>query len=158
MPIVTTLLGAVLGVMIGRGFDAAIAGGFVGLIAGLVFNSWRKSRAAARLPAAAPFAGADADPFLLLDPRVAERMQAMERRIAALEAALRGSQRSRACSPARREAALPLRPQRRPRRSVSDARGPQKRCRPLDAPAASTPTRALARSAPSRRCNRTRPP
>ena len=59
------------------------------LIAGLVFNSWRKTRAAAPLPAAAPFAGADADPFLLLDPRVAERMQAMERRIAALEAALR---------------------------------------------------------------------
>jgi len=56
MPIVTTLLGVVVGMMIGRGLDAALAGGFVGLIAGLVFNSWRKTRAAARLPAAAPFA------------------------------------------------------------------------------------------------------
>ena len=35
------------------GFDAALAGGFIGLIAGLVFNSWRKSRAARREPAAA---------------------------------------------------------------------------------------------------------
>ena len=109
MPIVTTLLGVVVGMMIGRGLDAALAGGFVGLIAGLVFNSWRKTRAAARLPAAAPFAGADADPFLLLDPRVAERMHAMERRIAALESALRTTTVA-GVLPAGVEAALPAAP------------------------------------------------
>ena len=109
MPIVTTLLGVVVGMMIGRGLDAALAGGFVGLIAGLVFNSWRKTRAAARLPAAAPFAGADADPFLLLDPRVAERMQTMERRIAALESALRTTTVA-GVLPAGVEAALPAVP------------------------------------------------
>jgi uncharacterized membrane protein len=89
MPIVTTLLGVVLGMTIGRGVDAALAGGFVGLIAGLVFNSWRNARAAARAPAPVPFPDSDTDPFLLLDPRVAERMHAMERRIAALESAVR---------------------------------------------------------------------
>jgi uncharacterized membrane protein len=92
MPIVTTLVGAVLGMILGRGFDGAFAGGFVGFIAGLVFNSWRKSRSAATSRASARARGAEAtDPFLLLDPRVAERMQSMERRIAALEAALRGA-------------------------------------------------------------------
>jgi uncharacterized membrane protein len=88
VPIVTTLLGVVLGLAFGHGVDAALAGGFIGLIAGLVVNAWRKSRAAAH-GAAAPQRDADADPFLALDPRIAERIQAMERRIAALEAALR---------------------------------------------------------------------
>src|SRR6476469_6137043 len=124
MPIVTTLLGVVVGMMIRRGLDVALAGGFVGLIAGLVFNSWRKTRAAARLPAAAPFPGADADPFLLLDPRVAEQMHAMERRIAPQRSrrrCLRGWKRS---CPLRG-----LRPQRMWRRPVQDAPSPQKPCR-----------------------------
>ena len=92
MPLLTLLIGAVLGAMLGRGFDAIITGGFIGLIAGLVFNSWRKSRAARREPAAArAIAGSDPlDPLTLLDPRVAERLRAMERRINVLEAALRG--------------------------------------------------------------------
>jgi uncharacterized membrane protein len=92
MPIVTTLVGALLGAMLGRGLDAAVAGAFIGFIAGLVFNSWRKSRNAGTARASTSARDADAtDPFLLLDPRVAERMQAMERRITALEAALRGA-------------------------------------------------------------------
>ena len=87
MPLLTTVLGAVLGAMLGHGFDAAVGGGFIGLIAGLVFNSWRKSRT----PRAAPLDAADGDPLASLDPRVAERLRAMERRIATLEEALRGA-------------------------------------------------------------------
>ena len=84
MPILTTLAGAVLGAMLGHGFEPTLAGGFIGLIAGLVINSWRRSRAPAR---AAGDASADAEDALrMLDARVAERLLAMERRIAALEA------------------------------------------------------------------------
>ena len=135
MPIVTTLLGVVVGMMIGRGLDAALAGGFVGLIAGLVFNSWRKTRAAARLPAAAPFAGADADPFLLLDPRVAERMQTMERRIAALESALRTTTVA-GVLPASVEAALPAVPAAEVATLGLGRTRPAEAMQPLDAPAA----------------------
>lgn len=135
MPIVTTLLGVVVGMMIGRGLDAALAGGFVGLIAGLVFNSWRKTRAAARLPAAAPLAGADADPFLLLDPRVAERMQAMERRIAALESALRITTIA-GVLPAGVEAALPAAPAAEAATRGLGRTPPAEAMPPLDAPAA----------------------
>ena len=91
MPLLAMLAGAVLGGMLGRGFDAIVAGGFIGLIAGLVVNSWRKSRAALRSGAAAITAAEADDPLALLDPRVAERLRAMERRIATLEASLRGA-------------------------------------------------------------------
>ena len=87
MPLLTTVVGAVLGAMLGHGFDAAVGGGFVGLIAGLVFSSWRKGRASR----AAPLAAAAADPLASLDPRVAERLRAMERRIATLEQAVRAA-------------------------------------------------------------------
>jgi uncharacterized membrane protein len=91
MPLLTTLIGAVLGAGLGRGFDAMIAGGFIGLIAGLVFSAWRKSRGMPQAGASASGAtsAATLDPLALLDPRVAERIRAMERRIATLEAALR---------------------------------------------------------------------
>ena len=102
MPLITTLIGAVLGAWLGRGFDAVITGGFIGLIAGLVFNAWRKSRTAPQAIAGA-VATAAFDPLALLDPRVAERIRAMERRIASLEAALRGA-------PAAGEAPLPVAP------------------------------------------------
>ena len=87
MPLLTTVIGAVLGAMLGHGFDAIVGGGFIGLIAGLVFNSWRRNRG----PRAAPLAAADADPLASLDPRVAERLRTMERRIATLEKALQGA-------------------------------------------------------------------
>src|SRR6478672_1776850 len=87
MPLLTTVVGAVLGAMLGHGFDAVAGGGFVGLIAGLVFSSWRKGRASR----AAPLAAAEADPLASLDPRVAERLRAMERRIATLEQAVRAA-------------------------------------------------------------------
>jgi len=87
MPLLTTLLGALLGAVLGRGFDGAIAGGFIGLIAGLVLNSWRKNRRAEQKLATSPASGASdgSDALSLLDPRVAERLRAMERRIETLE-------------------------------------------------------------------------
>lgn len=92
MPLLTTLVGAVLGGLIGHGFDAVVAGGFIGLIGGLVFNAWRKGRAARHgAVATATAAPGASDALALLDPRVAERLRAMERRIAALEAALPAS-------------------------------------------------------------------
>ena len=87
MPWFGLLIGAVLGGLMGGRLEAAVAGGFIGLVAGLVLNALRKSRAA---PVAAP-AVADADALSLLDPRVAERLRAMERRIATLENALGGA-------------------------------------------------------------------
>jgi uncharacterized membrane protein len=98
MPWFTLLIGAVLGGLLGGRFETAVAGGFIGLVVGLVLNASRKSRVA---PAAAPHV-ADADPFSLIDPRVAERLRAMERRIATLEAM------PRPAAPATVEAALPL--------------------------------------------------
>jgi predicted membrane protein DUF2339 len=87
MPLLTTLVGAMLGVVLGRGFDGAVAGGFIGLIAGLVFDSWRKNRRAGRKASATAATGADdgIDALALLDPRVAERVRALERRIETLE-------------------------------------------------------------------------
>ncbi|HSC98280.1 MAG TPA: DUF2339 domain-containing protein [Casimicrobiaceae bacterium] len=87
MPLLTTLLGALLGAVLGRGFDGAVSGGFIGLIAGLVLNAWRKNRRPQEKPAAslAASAGDGSDALLLLDPRVAERLRAMERRIETLE-------------------------------------------------------------------------
>jgi uncharacterized membrane protein len=103
VPWLTLVAGAVLGAMLGHGIDAIVAGGFIGLVAGLVLNSWRKARAASK-SGAAPLAAADVshadDPFALLDPRVGERLRAMERRIASLEAALRGAVPEAAASPA----------------------------------------------------------
>ena len=90
MPLLTTLVGAVLGAMLGHGFDTVVAGGFIGLVAGLVVNAWRTSRAQRPGAPAAPGI-AESDPLALLDPRVAERLHAMERRIAVLETALRGN-------------------------------------------------------------------
>lgn len=89
-PLLTLLAGAVLGAMLGHRFDGVVAGGFIGFIAGLVFNSWRKSRVpqAAGNGAPAPAMAEALDPLSLLDPRVGERMRAMERRITALEASL----------------------------------------------------------------------
>jgi len=92
------LAGAVLGGMFGHGIDATAAGGFIGLIAGLVLNSWRKSRAALRSGAVTHAALDAGDPLALLDPRVAERLRTMERRIATLEAAVRGALPERAAS------------------------------------------------------------
>jgi len=85
MPWFTLLIGAVLGGLMGGRFETAVAGGFVGLVIGLVLNAARKSRVA---PTAAPNV-ANIDPLALLDPRVAERLRGMERRIATLEAMLR---------------------------------------------------------------------
>ncbi len=109
MPLLTTLLGAVLGAILGHGFDAAVGGGFIGLIAGLVFNSWRRSR----VPHAVPRVATEADPLALLDPRVAERLRAMERRIETLEQALQGaaavasrSDAARTATPAEDDAAV----------------------------------------------------
>ena len=39
---------AVLGAILGHGLDAVLAGTFIGLIAGLVINAWRKSRESRR--------------------------------------------------------------------------------------------------------------
>jgi uncharacterized membrane protein len=101
------LAGAVLGGMVGHGIDAIVAGGFIGLIAGLVVHSSRKSRAASRSGAGeGPMADAD-DPLALLDPRVAERLRTMERRIATLEAAARGTLAEGAAAEAAVPAAVP---------------------------------------------------
>ena len=107
MPLLAMLAGAVLGGMVGHGIDAIVAGSFIALIAGLVVHSWRKSRAAPRSAAAAgPVADAD-DPLALLDPRVAERLRTMERRIATLEAAARGTLGENAAAEAAVPAATP---------------------------------------------------
>jgi len=107
VPLLAMLAGAVLGGMVGHGIDATVAGGFVGLIAGLIIHSWRKSRAASRGGAAAGTAADADDPLALLDPRVADRLRAMERRIAKLEAAARGTSREGAAPEAAAPAAIP---------------------------------------------------
>jgi uncharacterized membrane protein len=88
MPVLTMLAGAVLGALLGHRFDTILAGGFIGLIAGLVLNAWRQARAAGRGATAPAGAAAIGDPLDILDPRVAARIRAMERRIGVLEAAL----------------------------------------------------------------------
>ncbi|HEX6136647.1 MAG TPA: DUF2339 domain-containing protein [Casimicrobiaceae bacterium] len=88
MPLLTLLIGAALGGLLGHGLNAVVAWGFVGLIAGLVFDAWRKSR---QRPAGSAAPSEALDALSLLDPRVAERLRAMERRIGALEGALRGA-------------------------------------------------------------------
>jgi uncharacterized membrane protein len=100
MPLLTMLIGAALGGMLGRGFDAIVAGAFIGLIAGLVFRASRKARPAPGLVTAPtpPTSPDPHDPLALLDPRVAERLRAMERRIATLEGALRIVQPSAAAA------------------------------------------------------------
>ena len=107
MPLLAMLAGAVIGGMVGHGIDATVAGGFIGLIAGLVINSWRKSRAGVRSGAAAGTAADADDPLALLDPRVAERLRTMERRIAILEGASRGTLREGAAPEAAAPAAIP---------------------------------------------------
>jgi uncharacterized membrane protein len=89
MPLLALLAGAILGAMLGHRFEVIVAGGFIGFIAGLVFNAWRASRRPLAPGIAPATTSAPLDPLLLLDPRVAERMRVMERRITALEAALR---------------------------------------------------------------------
>jgi uncharacterized membrane protein len=87
MRIIALLIGAALGAIVGHRLEAMALGAILGLIVGYVVDARRKAQAAA--PRAQ---GVDAaDPLLLLDPRVAERVRAMERRIAALEAALRNA-------------------------------------------------------------------
>src|SRR5262245_46165067 len=76
MPIIGLILGAIVGVLIHDRFESAVAGGFIGLIAGLVFNQWRK-RGAPATPAVAPATSGE--------PNV--RLDAIERRLAQLEAA-----------------------------------------------------------------------
>jgi len=78
MPLALLLFGAVIGAIAGHGFDGLVAGAFFGFAAGYVLDTRRRMRPPA-----------DADPLSLLDPRVAERVRAMERRIGALETALR---------------------------------------------------------------------
>ncbi len=92
MPLLTLLIGALLGASLGHSFDAALAGGFIGLVAGLVYRrvaqvARNAGRSAADLDSASA-AQAD-DPFALLDPRVGERLRALERRVASLEATVR---------------------------------------------------------------------
>lgn len=85
MPLLLLLAGAMLGALLGRRFEAVASGALIGFIIGYLLESRRKSQAATRRSGSAD----SADPLTLLDPRVAERVRAMERRIAALEAALR---------------------------------------------------------------------
>ena len=107
MPLLAMLAGAVLGGIVGHGIDAIVAGGFIGLIVGLVVHSWRKSRAAPRSGADAGTAARADDPLALLDPRVAEHLRTMERRIATLEAVARGTLREGAATEAAAPAANP---------------------------------------------------
>ena len=79
MPLIALVIGAVIGAMLGNRFETAVAGGFVGLIVGLVVSAMRKSRGSS----APELRSGDA--LALLDPRVAERIRAMEQRIAMLE-------------------------------------------------------------------------
>ena len=89
MPILAAIVGGVLGALLGHRFESAVAGAFIGLVAGLVFNSWRKGRAAAGGEAAnAEMAKAREDALVLLERRITAKLAAMERRIASLEAAL----------------------------------------------------------------------
>jgi len=90
MALVGLLVGAIAGTLLGNGFVAAVQGAFVGLIVGFVIGEVRKSRRRT----------ASADPLSLLDPRVAERLRAMEQRIATLE-------RANAAGDAPREATAP---------------------------------------------------
>ncbi|HEY3585447.1 MAG TPA: DUF2339 domain-containing protein, partial [Casimicrobiaceae bacterium] len=78
MALVGLLVGAIAGSLLGHGFIAAVQGGFIGLIVGFVIGEVRKSRRRA----------ASTDPLSLLDPRVAERLRTMERRIVTLERAI----------------------------------------------------------------------
>lgn len=68
MPLLTLLIGALMGASLGHGFDATLAGGFIGLIAGLVISAWRKSGTQARAARSiGPEAHAD-DPFAHATP------------------------------------------------------------------------------------------
>ena len=69
------VVGAIVGLALGRGFDAAVGGAFVGLIVGLAIRALRKERSPA---ASTPSTSAP-------NAEVLERLQALEQRIAALE-------------------------------------------------------------------------
>jgi uncharacterized membrane protein len=76
--LVGLLVGAIAGTLLGHGFIETVQGALIGLIVGFVIGEVRKSRRRS----------ASADPLTLLDPRVAQRLRAMERRIETLERAI----------------------------------------------------------------------
>jgi uncharacterized membrane protein len=86
MPLLLLLAGAMLGGLLGRRFEAVASGALIGFIIGYLLESRRKSQAATQRSDSVDAA----DPLTLLDPRVAERVRAMERRIAALETVVHG--------------------------------------------------------------------
>src|SRR5882724_4399759 len=77
MPIIGLVIGAAIGLWLDRGFDALLAGGFIGLIAGLIFGAFRK-RTKSAIPATE---GAG----VLVS---AERLASLEFRLARVEAAI----------------------------------------------------------------------
>jgi prepilin signal peptidase PulO-like enzyme (type II secretory pathway) len=76
--LVGLLVGAIAGTLLGHGFIETVQGALIGLIVGFVIGEVRKSRRRS----------ASADALTLLDPRVAQRLRAMERRIETLERAI----------------------------------------------------------------------
>jgi uncharacterized membrane protein len=77
MPIIGLVVGAAIGLWLDRGFDALLAGAFIGLIAGLIVGAFRK-RTKSAIPAA------DGATVLVST----ERLASMEFRLARVEAAL----------------------------------------------------------------------
>jgi uncharacterized membrane protein len=77
MPIIGLVIGAAIGLWLDRGFDALLAGGFIGLIAGLIFGAFRKRTKSAI--AATEGAG------VLVST---ERLASLEFRLTRIEAAL----------------------------------------------------------------------
>jgi uncharacterized membrane protein len=77
MPIIGLVIGAAIGLWLDRGFDALLAGAFIGLIAGLIFGAFRK-KAVSAIPAA------DGATVLVST----ERLASLEFRLARVEAAL----------------------------------------------------------------------
>lgn len=147
MPLLALLVGAALGGVLGHRFESIVAGPCIGFIAGYVFESWRDAQ---RAPPQRPAVDDPRDPLSLLDPRVAERMRAMERRIAALEASMRRPSSSEATPhavpPARPAPIPPAAPVATARSPMRDDERPTTQAHRRDTPVQAVPAYAAPRA------------